>query len=186
MLARGFTGSTAGADARFGLVMYLPVYYGTRPASVVERRAQLMGFVNVVLRIDDMMAGMMAEPIAAGLRIRIHDRGAISATQPVSETTLFYSTPGTSPADSELAFHEWRPRHDHDLTVGGRQWTLEFEGPTGLSPWLRPLPLLVLCAGLLVSLILYTILARSPARARGPSSSPASTDDRARALVHAA
>jgi len=169
--------------ASFGLVMYLPVYYGTRPASVVERRAQLMGFVNVVLRIDDMMAGMMAEPISAGLRIRIHDRGAVSATQPVSEATLFYSTPGTSRNHSELAFHEWRPRHDHDLSVGGRQWLLEFEGPTGRSPSLGPLPLLVLSAGLVFSLMLYTIL-RAIAGARNEAIALArrATDDLRRQL----
>ena len=137
-----------------------------------------LGFVTVVLRIDDMMAGMMAEPIAAGLRIRIHDRGAVSATQPASEATLFYSTPGTSRPDSELAFHEWRPRHEHDLVVGSRQWLLEFEGQPGPSPFLRPLPLLVLCAGLIFSLLLYGIL-RAIAGARNEAIALArrATDD---------
>jgi diguanylate cyclase (GGDEF)-like protein/PAS domain S-box-containing protein len=167
----------------YGLVMYLPVYSIARPASTEQRRQHLLGFVNVVLRADDMMAGMMAEPIAAGLRIRLHDRGAVSATEPVSESTLFYSTPGTSRADKDLTLAEWRPRHDHDLTVGGRQWLIEFEGAPAPSPFLRPLPLLVLSAGLVIALMLYGIL-RGIARGRSEAIALArrATDDLRRQL----
>jgi diguanylate cyclase (GGDEF)-like protein/PAS domain S-box-containing protein len=149
----------------FGLVMYLPVYSVARPTTLAQRRQHLIGFVNVVLRVDDLMAGMVAEPVAAGLRMRLHDRGPFGAAQPPSADTLFYATPGSSKPDEELAFHQWRPRHDHDLAVGGRQWLLEFEGPTSASPFLRPLPLLVLLSGLVLSGMLYGVL-RGIARAR--------------------
>jgi diguanylate cyclase (GGDEF)-like protein/PAS domain S-box-containing protein len=142
----------------YGLVMYLPVYSVARPSTVAQRRQHLAGFVNVVLRVDDLMAGMMAEPIAGGLQIRIHDRGTLGATQAPSPDTLFYATSGPERPDSDLGLHEWRPTHAHDLVVGGRQWLLEFDGPPRASPFARPLPLLVLFGGLVLSLMLYGIL----------------------------
>jgi CHASE1-domain containing sensor protein len=142
----------------YGLVAYLPVFSATSPRDVATRRASLVGFVNVVLRVDDLMAGMIAEPAAAGMRIRMHDRGSLLSTQPKSETTLFYASPGPYRSDADLSLTEWRPRHDQDLGLGGRQWLLELEGAPSTSPFLRPLPLLVLCAGLVVSLLLYGIL----------------------------
>ncbi|HXN15478.1 MAG TPA: EAL domain-containing protein, partial [Usitatibacter sp.] len=50
--------------------------------------------------------------------------------------------------------------------VAGRHWRLIAQAEPGVSPWLRPLPLLALGAGLCVSLLLYGIL-RAIARARG-------------------
>lgn len=150
----------------YGLVLYLPVFGAHRPRTIEERRLLLAGFVNVVLRVDDMLAGMMADPVVAGMRMRIHDRGeAGSPPHPASDHTLFYRTPGTAISDGQLSANEWRPRHVQDLPLAGRQWQLEFEGDPVVSPWLRPLPLLALCAGLMVSLLLYGIL-RAIARTR--------------------
>lgn len=149
-----------------GLVLYLPVYGIQRPRTIEERRSLLAGFVNVVLRVDDLFAGMMADPVVEGMRIRLHDRGGAGVpAQPISDATAFYVTPGAGRPDGDLALAEWRPRHLQDLPVAGRHWQLEVEGDPILSPWLRPLPLLALCAGLMTSLLLYGIL-RAIARTR--------------------
>jgi diguanylate cyclase (GGDEF)-like protein/PAS domain S-box-containing protein len=154
------------SGASYGLVIYLPVFGPDKPRTVAERRAAQAGFVNVVLRVEDLFAGMMADPAAAGMRMRIHDRGGVAAAlQPVSDDTLFYKTPGNARADGELALTEWRAQHEHDLSVAGRQWRLDFESEPALSPWMRPLPMLALLAGLLVSSMLYAIL-RAVARGR--------------------
>jgi diguanylate cyclase (GGDEF)-like protein/PAS domain S-box-containing protein len=154
------------AGSSYGLVLYLPVFGPQRPRTIEERRQLLVGFVNVVLRVDDLLAGMMADPVAAGMRMRIHDRGeAGSAALAVNEDTLFYSTPGTARPDHALSLAEWRPRHEREMPLAGRQWHIELEGDPELTPWLRPLPLLTLVAGLLVSLLLYGIL-RAVARTR--------------------
>jgi diguanylate cyclase (GGDEF)-like protein/PAS domain S-box-containing protein len=116
--------------ASFGLVIYLPVFGPEKPHTIAQRRETLGGFVN-----------------AAG-----------SPMQPISDDNLFYRTPGTAREDGKLSLTEWRSRHEHTLTVTGRQWHLEFESEPGLSPWLRPLPLLALVAGLVVSMLLYGIL----------------------------
>ncbi|MDQ3027940.1 MAG: EAL domain-containing protein [Pseudomonadota bacterium] len=150
----------------YGLVLYLPVFGPQRSRTIEERRQLLVGFVNVVLRVDDLFAGMMADPVVAGVRIRIHDRGEVGAPKYVaSDDTIFYRTPGEARPDHALSFAEWRPRHVQDLPLAGRQWQVELEGDPVVSPWLRRLPLLTLCAGLLVSLLLYGIL-RAIARTR--------------------
>ena len=150
----------------YGLVIYLPVYGGLRPSDVGERRAAFSGFVNVVLRVDDMLADLMADPAAAHMRMQIRDRGAIGpgTSHVAAEDSVFYRTPGSRP-DHELALLQWRPRHHHDIPVAGRAWRLEFEGRPLPSPWITPMPLLVLGAGLLISLLLYAIL-RTIARTR--------------------
>ena len=153
------------SGSSFGLVIYMPVYGEQplrgyrRPRTVEERRATLTGFVNVVLRVDDTFASMIADPVAQGLRMRIHDRGPTGqAPVAISDESVFYRTPGPRRQDHELGITEWRPRHMHDLSVAGRQWRIEFETEPRSSPWIAPLPLLALGAGLVVSLLLYGML----------------------------
>jgi diguanylate cyclase (GGDEF)-like protein/PAS domain S-box-containing protein len=141
----------------FGLVMYLPLYRGERPRGLEERRAALTGFVNIVLRVDDALAGMLAEPAPRGMRVALHDRGpAGGPLVPASAETLFYATPGTP--QPEPGIGRWRPRHVHDMAVAGRHWHLEFEGEPMPSPWLHRMPLLVLMAGLTFSLLVFGLL----------------------------
>ena len=142
----------------FGLVLYLPVYGAQRPRTIEERRELLTGFVNVVLRVDDVVAGLLSDPVASGLEIRIHDRGA-GGLPPLeaSDDTLFFRSMDAREDVPTSAF-EWRPRTHQDLAVAGRQWQVDFTSEAQPSPWLRQLPLLALAAGLIVSLMLYGIL----------------------------
>ena len=149
-----------------GLVLYLPVYGDQAPRTIEERRDFLVGFVNVVLRVDDLFAGLASDPVAANLRLRIHDLGQVGPPlQPVSDETVFYRTVAATRSGPEGSVFEWTPRESSDITVGGRQWRLEFEGDPVTTAWARPLPLLALLSGLAMSLLLYGIL-RAIARTR--------------------
>ena len=150
----------------YGLVIYLPVYGEQRPATVAARRAALKGFVNVVLRVDEMMGAMMVHPEVQGMHLRLHDRGPLGrAATAISAETRIYESTAAQHDNPPTWFGEWRARHTHDLALAGRHWGFEFVGQAEVSPWLRPLPLLVLVAGLIVSLLLYGIL-RAIASAR--------------------
>ncbi len=150
----------------YGLVIYLPVYGGTRPTTVQARRDSLRGFVNVVLRADDTLWSMLADRVAHGLRLRIHDLGAAGKTPTeMSDGTVFYRTPGPWGDEAASGPGAWRARHLHDQSVAGRRWRLEFESDPRPSPWLGPMPLLVLGAGLVVSFLLFGML-RTLARTR--------------------
>ncbi|HTS86328.1 MAG TPA: EAL domain-containing protein [Usitatibacter sp.] len=142
----------------FGLVLYLPVYGPGPFLTREERREALRGFVNVVLRVDDIFADMLNEPALHGIRMRIHDVGAMGepAREP-SGDTLFFETA----ADEGKAANPWltsRGTLDRPLAIAGRQWLVRFEDEPALSPWLTPFPLLVLGAGLAMSALLFGIL----------------------------
>jgi diguanylate cyclase (GGDEF)-like protein/PAS domain S-box-containing protein len=142
----------------YGLVIYLPIYSVPSPGSLEERRATLRGFVNVAMRLDDVLADLMSEPVAGGLRLRIHDVGPVgSAAAPASEKTLFYrSAAGTR--DPEPGWLDWPRSSIRGLQVAGRQWQLQFDDEPAINPWLRPLPLLALAMGLAISFLLFGIL----------------------------
>src|SRR5207244_1545498 len=112
------------------------------------------------LRVDDMMADMMADPAAAGMRLSLHDRGPVGgALGRPSDENLFYRSPGFEPTSQRSLFTTGRPRHDQDVVLAGRQWRIAFEAAEPQpNPWLGPLPMLTLFAGLLVSVLLYGIL----------------------------
>ncbi len=141
----------------YGLVIYLPVYGPEHPRTLSERRARLQGFVNVVLRADEMLAGLLVGTAVEGLSMRIHDVGSEGAgpTEPLDSTLFFRSGPATAPA---TAWYEWRPRDAQNLNVASRVWRLEFDGAPERAPWALPFPLLVLCAGLAMSGLVYGIL----------------------------
>jgi CHASE1-domain containing sensor protein len=160
----------------YGLVMYLPVYTG-KVANIDQRRAALLGLVNVVLRVEDMLAQILNEPLLSGVQMRIHDLGPVGIPPPQAGlATLFYATRADTPLPQ---WWQWQDHHDRRLEVAGRQWALEFDDAPGVSPWLRRFPLLVLLAGLSITLLLYGILRDSARRPGHPGSAHA-------ALVHAA
>ena len=148
-----------------GLVIYLPVYAAGPQTDARDRRGTLAGFVNVVLRVDDLFSGIQGEPILEGMTFSIHDVGPAGApVSRASEDTLFFRAhddqagPVRWPSYAQAT---WRP-----LMVAGRQWRVEFNESPRLSPWLQPFPLLVAGAGLGMSILLFGIL-YAVARTRG-------------------
>ncbi len=141
----------------YGLVLYLPVYGVDRPQTPDQRRESLRGFVNVVLRIDELLADMIAEPFVSGLRISLHDVGrAGGRASPLSEDTLFYkSAPGSR--DGPLDWNQWQQSFSRAFTVAGRQWHVQFDGEPETNPWLTRYPVLTLGAGVAMTLLLFGI-----------------------------
>jgi diguanylate cyclase (GGDEF)-like protein/PAS domain S-box-containing protein len=157
--------------ASTGLVAYLPVFGQGMPRTVEARRQALVGFVNVVFRVDDLFADTLTGTLLEGLSMEIHDQGTVNATtraDPDTETLIFRASAADA---SEL---EWLPdtlvtsvrRHEAALVVAGRQWRVAFQSSPAANAGLQPLPLFVLATGLIVSLLLFGIL-RTLARSRG-------------------
>ncbi|MGZ5047342.1 MAG: bifunctional diguanylate cyclase/phosphodiesterase [Usitatibacter sp.] len=141
-----------------GLVIYLPVYGAQTPRSVEERRASLRGFVNVVMRMDDVLADMLSQPIFSGLRMRINDVGAAGgATVAPDASTLLYRT-ALGTRDPEPGWLRAQRSVQRPLVVAGRQWRLQFDDEPAMNPWLRPLPLTALFGGVAISILLFGIL----------------------------
>jgi diguanylate cyclase (GGDEF)-like protein/PAS domain S-box-containing protein len=139
----------------FGLVIYLPVYNGTRPRTPAERAEALRGFVNVVLRVDDLFTDILHEPLFETLRLDLHDLGMVGRpSAEESAETLFYRSEVRT---RDTAWYQWAPVHEREIGVAGRNWKLKFESDPLWTPWLRPVSLLTLGAGLMVSLLLFGI-----------------------------
>ncbi|QJR10099.1 hypothetical protein DSM104443_01151 [Usitatibacter rugosus] len=146
--------------ASFGLVVYLPVFEGGAPRTVEGRRALVTGWVNVVLRIDDVFQDILASPVFAGTRLTMHDLGAThwsGRAQPVAGTEFYRSF---APNDTqEASAFTLALVQDVDVDIAGRFWRLHFEAnPPPARAGLQPLPMLALGAGLIVSLLLYGVL----------------------------
>ncbi|HEX7557745.1 MAG TPA: EAL domain-containing protein, partial [Usitatibacter sp.] len=142
----------------YGLVIYLPVYLVPSPATLEERRESLRGFMNVAMRVDDVLANVLTHQILDGLRMRIHDVGAAGSTAwNASDETLFYRT-ALGTRDPPPGWLHWQSSVVKPIVVAGRQWQVQFEDEPALNPWLRPLPLLALVVGIAISLLLFGIL----------------------------
>ena len=154
----------------YGLVLYLPVYVVERPDSAAQRRDSLRGFVNVVLRTDDLLSGILSEVFVNGPRMRIHDVGPTGATAAAaSDATLFYASARGS-RDPALQWNEWQQSQVRVLAVAGRQWHIELLGEAEPNPWLTRFPLLTLGAGAIMTLLLFGIfytIARTRSEAMG-------------------
>ncbi|HUP28983.1 MAG TPA: CHASE domain-containing protein, partial [Usitatibacter sp.] len=155
------------AGGSLGLVMYLPVYATPEPLSESARREALTGFVNVVLRVDDLFAGILGEHAFDGLQVALHDLGPLGGAPaaPSADTRLFATAEVPGEPAGKTHWYEWRPHGAREIPVAGRLWHLQLQSQPRLLPWLEPLPLLVLGAGLAVSLLLFGIL-RTIARSR--------------------
>ncbi|HEX4779866.1 MAG TPA: EAL domain-containing protein [Usitatibacter sp.] len=155
-----------------GLVIYLPVYLPGEHASIDARRQSLRGFVGVVMRVDDIFASVAAEA-PSGMGIRLHDLGPPNGPAlAVGPDSLFFETPGAASAASSWISSAPR-RTARDIVVAGRRWRAELEEPAVPSPWLQPMPLFALGAGLVMTLLLFGLLhtvARTRSEAMGLAS----------------
>jgi signal transduction histidine kinase len=126
-----------------GFLIYEPVYRSSEiPATVEERRAQLLGFVYSPFRCGDLFKEMLFPDEAQEVSLHVYD-----STGP--NGMLLYATPESRP-HSGL-------RTDSTVAVAGRKWVLVFEGD-------RPVPALasgrilnIVVSGGALSLLLFGI-----------------------------
>lgn len=136
--------TTEGVQA--GFLMYLPVYRGgVAPATLEERRERLLGFVYSPFRMDDLMAGLLGRSVP-DLALRIYD--GLSMTP----DSLMY----------EGGYQPGLPAFEHveTIQINGHSWTIYLASQPALEQAMleRSRPLIVLLAGLGLSLLLFALL----------------------------
>lgn len=126
-----------------GFLLYMPVYRdGQVPATVAERRTQLLGFVYSPFRAHDLFQHIFPQSLS-DVRFQIYD-----GSLPTPEALLFESEPrepDLAPLSAAVPFH-----------FSGHRWTIQFETTREfaegsyrfLIPW-------VLVGGLALSLLLF-------------------------------
>lgn len=99
------------AESQPGIAIFLPVYRGGLPDTVAERRELLLGFVEGVFRVGDMLDASLAGLSTEGLGIELVDR-----TDPARPAQLIRR--GEHPERAHA------PSYMTAVDFGGRQWTL--------------------------------------------------------------
>src|SRR5437867_8519765 len=134
-------------DLQSGFLMYVPVYQKGRRVDTAEaRRAALLGFVYSPFRMNDLMQGIfgLQQP---DLGMKIFD-GAVAAS-----ASLMYGNPSAPAAQGHVPMFV----EDRIVHVGGRPWTLRFEALPAFDQANSRNELLVLAAGIVISLLLFAI-----------------------------
>ena len=156
--------SGAGA-ADGGLTIYLPV--SEAASTPDERLANARAFVDVVLRMDQVLSEVLSEPAMAGIQLQIRDLGPAGAKPEAgTQDSAFYRSPAPAEPGGALAWAGWRYRQSQQMPMAERVWSLEFESAPEANPWLTRFPLLVLGTGMGMTLAAFLAFS-GVARARG-------------------
>ena len=134
-------------DVQAGFLMYLPVYKNGAPhGTVIERRANIIGWVYEVFRMSDLMRGIHGEA-ASELGYEIYDG------KDVSDKTLMY--------DSDNAFGNMRKaqfRASTGIDVAGHDWTMLLGSSPAFEKRLGTyMTSLIVQSGIVVSLLLFFV-----------------------------
>ncbi|HEX7719024.1 MAG TPA: CHASE domain-containing protein, partial [Woeseiaceae bacterium] len=130
-----------------GFLIFLPVYRTSTPSDVAERRGQLIGYVYSPFRMDDFMRGLMGDR-GRSVALEIFDGST------VSEDGLMYdSTASGMPVAVGKVSSTVVP-----MSLNGHTWTLRFVALPALAAD-RGKPFIVLIGGLVVSFLLWGIVA---------------------------
>lgn len=131
-----------------GFAVSAPVYRGARPAGVAARRAALIGFVAGVIEVPELMREAALRAQANELDLFVFDR---DGGQP-----LIYSSTGAEPVGSD------ERETVYSVDVGGRPWQVVLRPRAAFAGAGRDgLPLAVLAAGALATLLVGAAVARS-------------------------
>jgi signal transduction histidine kinase len=143
---------------QIGFLIYEPVYRsGSIPATVEERRAQLLGFVYSPFRSGDLFKEMIGQEEAEVLSLHVYDSSS-------PDRTLLFST-----SSQHSGLYE-----EDSLPVAGRKWSLIFEGDRAASALRSGRILNIVVAGGALSFLLFGIT-RAQVRAR--SAAERTTED---------
>lgn len=127
-----------------GLFLFAPFYRGGRPESILERREAFAGVVLVALNAERLLQPLVEQEGTRGIALRVTDLE--------QERVIFDTDPGLRYARSRFAV-------DYKLTLGARNWQLEFAGtPQLLEGVNHRNSLLVGIAGVIGSLLLTGIV----------------------------
>ncbi|HTH39945.1 MAG TPA: CHASE domain-containing protein, partial [Rhodocyclaceae bacterium] len=133
-------------------LIYQPLYRdGKLPATVEERRAQLVGFAGNGIRYQDLMRSLLPE----GLRdvdIHIYDNPTTEPNAQPDEKDLAYDSLSSFMLPAEPL------RRTERLTLGGRPWVLVYQATDRfVSPVEASYPQRLLVVGTLISLLLFAL-----------------------------
>ncbi|NEX64084.1 CHASE domain-containing protein [Noviherbaspirillum galbum] len=140
-----------GVNEQAGFLMYAPVYHREKPhTTMLERRANLIGWVYAAFRAEDFIRGIQLDTTSDfdKLDIEIYTGTELKPDMRLVDTI----------ADSPPGHHAWYSRLD-TLTVGSQKWTLLISAMPQLDSGAQAEhPILVLQAGISISLLVALLV----------------------------
>lgn len=151
---------------RAGFLIILPLYRsGVLTLTVEQRRSAFLGVVYAAFVVDDLMQGVFINELMQQNRLAIFDIGLANSEVSGGKKKIFdsFDLSEKFELDPRLAIEK-------KLEVGGRQWLLEYRAGRKSADFGEIFPLLVLFAGLSVSLLTFGVMrALVSARSRAQS-----------------
>ncbi|MBU0594410.1 MAG: PAS domain S-box protein [Gammaproteobacteria bacterium] len=137
-----------------GFILMLPLYQSGQPIQTVEqRRAVFTGVIYAAFVINDLMKGVFVTDLLAQHQLKVIDGGMVGAKPDTAGVTIFDS----KEKSTKLSLDP-RLKYISTIETGGRQWVLEYQGGRSKAGARESLPLLVLFAGLSVTLLTFGII----------------------------
>lgn len=141
-------GTAMEKQGKAGVLLFYPVYSTPiAPATVAERRAQLKGYVYVVVRPADILEGY------ATINPASFSRANVTLSDVTDGTDQKLSSIESAGAVTDQSVTD-------DISLNNRKWTLEVEGKTGFAASVV-LPLAVILGGSLMGFALAAFMLRS-------------------------
>ncbi|MGE5504539.1 MAG: EAL domain-containing protein [Actinomycetota bacterium] len=145
-------------ERQAGTLMYVPVYArGAALGDAGQRRAAIRGMVYAPFRMNDLMAGILEDGVAA-VALRILD-----GTQS-GDDALMFNSHRAAPGEVVDRF-----RRTEVVDIANHRWTLEFHGTRRFDALIdHHGPRSLMVAGVLISVLLFAVflgMARSRQRA---------------------
>jgi PAS domain S-box-containing protein len=137
-------------NVQAGFLMYLPIYRNGAPtATKTERQSALMGYVYSPFRMDDLMRGILGRELD-WVRLEIFDGNTM-----VGDTRLYESHSKNAIADNpRFAFSKLLP-----FSVENRAWSARVTALPAFNMAIdRQKEQIVLVAGMVISLLLFTVV----------------------------
>jgi diguanylate cyclase (GGDEF)-like protein len=143
--SRILTLQTGGPGNSLGFFVVLPLYkYGSQDRTIEDRRANLVGFVQGVFKID-----VMVDSVLGGIRSPV-DFYMIPSSAP-DAAPLYRRMAGSRDVYPEISNAGGRPRWSGDLKVADVRWTLVAVPSPGRSSFVHLSAWVLLGAGLLLT-----------------------------------
>lgn len=130
-----------------GFLIFLPVYRTPTPSNVLERRRQLVGYVYSPFRMNDFMRGLMGDR-GRSVVLEIFDGSTVSQNGRMYDSSASGRPVVIDDPSSTI----------ESMDLNGHTWTLRFSALPALAAD-RSKPFIVLVGGLVVSFLLWGIVA---------------------------
>lgn len=130
------------------VVIRLPVYVkGSAPLTEAQRKQSIWGLVSVAIRSLDLVRSVLPPELANHAHIRIVDLDA----ERDGGNALIFDSSWLGPQSATFNAGNVSPLL---INIGMRQWAITVRDQTpAAASWTRPIPLLVLASGLIISLL---------------------------------